>query len=66
MSAARLDPPRFSFLIIGLTAGTKGVKRPLRSRVERLEVGGGYSLQRNLIPKASYPMQHAGRRPLYD
>jgi hypothetical protein len=55
--AARLDRLGFSSL-----AGSTGV-RSWDAPVTRLEVGGGYSLQRNLLLKGSY--QHNTRETAF-
>jgi hypothetical protein len=45
---------RFDRLTFSDVAGADGVQQPWDAPVRRIEVGGGYSLQRNLVLKLSY------------
>lgn len=45
---------RFDRLMFSDVAGADGVSLPWDAPVRRIEVGGGYSLQRNLVLKLSY------------
>ena len=58
--AARFDHLGFSEL-----TGTTGTL-PWDAPVTRIEVGGGYSIQRNLLLKGSYPARRPRRRPAPD
>ena len=53
---------RFDHLGFSEVTGTTGTQ-PWDAPVTRIEVGGGYSIQRNLLLKVSYPARRPRRRP---